>query len=59
MSRDFDTVRIAQKALSDIKMNTITMKDYQEMVGLRLGNLQTMDMLTLFISHRVVHMIKL
>lgn len=30
MSRDFDTVRIAQKALSDIKMNTITMKDYQE-----------------------------
>lgn len=30
MSRDFDTVRIAQKALSDIKLNTITMKDYQE-----------------------------
>jgi hypothetical protein len=30
MSRDFNTVRIAQKALSDIKMNTITMKDYQE-----------------------------
>mgnify|MGYP000393578681 CR=1 FL=1 len=28
MSRDFDTVRIAQKALSDIKLNTITMKDY-------------------------------
>lgn len=30
MSRDFNTVRIAQKALSVIKMNTITMKDYQE-----------------------------
>lgn len=30
VSRDFDTVRIAQKALSDIKLNTITMKDYQE-----------------------------
>jgi ATP-dependent exoDNAse (exonuclease V) alpha subunit len=30
MSRDFNTVRIAQKALSDIKLNTITMKDYQE-----------------------------
>lgn len=59
MSRDFDTVRIAQKALSDIKLNTITMKDYQEMVDLRLGSLQTMDMLILFISHRVVHMIKL
>lgn len=30
MSRDFNTVRIAQKALSDIKMDTITMKDYYE-----------------------------
>ena len=30
MSRDFNTVRIAQKALSDIKLDTITMKDYQE-----------------------------
>ena len=30
MTRDFDTVRIAQKALSDIKLNTITMEDYSE-----------------------------
>lgn len=30
MTRDFDTVRIAQKALSDIKLNTITMQDYSE-----------------------------
>lgn len=30
MTRDFDTVRIAQKALSDIKLNTMTMKDYSE-----------------------------
>lgn len=30
VSRDFDTVRVMQDALSDIKLNTITMKDYQE-----------------------------
>lgn len=29
-SRDFNTVRIAQKALSDVKLNTIVMKDYSE-----------------------------
>lgn len=30
MIRDFDTVHIAQKALSDIKLNTITMQNYSE-----------------------------
>ena len=30
VSRNFDTVRVMQNALSNIKLNTITMKDYQE-----------------------------
>jgi hypothetical protein len=30
VARDFDTVRAAQKALSNLKLSTITMKDYQE-----------------------------